>query len=105
MKGYLVIFFTQRSRTHEGIPVSRWIIEAAKELGARGATLLTGSEGLGHDGRLHMDNYFDLEDAPEQITMALTAEECNKLLHLLKDSNLRVFYTRSEIEFGFTIEN
>jgi len=102
MKGYLVIFFTQRSRTHEGVPVSRWIIGAAKELGARGATLLTGSEGFGHDGRSHTDNYFDLEDPPEQVTMALTAAECDQLLHLLRDSGLRVFYTRSEIEFGFT---
>ncbi|MEF2231720.1 MAG: DUF190 domain-containing protein [Pseudodesulfovibrio sp.] len=104
MEGYLVIFFTQQNRTHEGMPVARWIMEQARSLGVRGATVFTGREGFGHDGRSHTDNYFDLQDPPVQVTMALTAGECALLLARIRKERLKVFYTRSHIEFGFTSE-
>ncbi|MBG0776387.1 MAG: DUF190 domain-containing protein [Desulfovibrionaceae bacterium] len=104
MQGYLVTFFTQQNRTHEDMPLARWIIEAARRLGVRGATLFSGREGFGHDGRFHSENYFDLGDAPVQVAMALTAEECDALLARLAQQGLRVFYTKSAIEFGFTTE-
>ncbi len=104
MEGYLVTFFTQHNREHGGMPVATWIIEEAKKLGVRGATLFSGKEGFGHDGRFHSDNYFDLEDPPVQVAMALTFEECDRLLARFAESGLRVFYTRSRIEFGFTSE-
>ncbi|BBD09527.1 uncharacterized protein DFE_2801 [Desulfovibrio ferrophilus] len=104
MQGYFVTFFTQQSRTHEGIPLARWIIEEAKKLGVGGATLFSGEKGFGHDGRFHSDNYFDLEDLPLQVAMALTAEEYEALKALLAEHRIRVFYTKSEIEFGFTTD-
>ncbi len=104
MEGYLVTFFTQQNRAHEDVPVARWIIEEAKKLGIRGATLFSGKEGFGHDGRFHSDNYFDLEDPPVQVAMALTPEECGKLMARIEETGLRVFYTKSAIEFGFTAE-
>jgi hypothetical protein len=36
--------------------------------------------------------------------MALTREECDSLMRCINNRNMRVFYTRSEIEFGFTGE-
>lgn len=101
-KGYFVTFFTQQNRVHEGMPLAEWIISEAKKIGVRGATLFSGREGFGHDGRFHSGNYFDLEDTPQLVTMALTADECSSLLATLKSSDQRVFYTRSEAEFGFT---
>ena len=70
MQGYYVTFFTQQSRTHGDVPVARWLIEEARKLGVRGATLFSGKEGFGHDGRFHSDSYFDLEDQPLQVGMA-----------------------------------
>lgn len=105
MKGYFVVFFTQQNRKHEGVPVANWILDEAKRLGVRGATLFSGKEGFGHDGRFHTDNYFDLEDAPVQVALALSSEECSELMGCIEDKKLRVFYTKSEVEFGFTSES
>jgi uncharacterized protein len=105
MKGYLVTFFTQQNREHEGIPLATWIIEKAQKLGVGGATLFSGKEGFGHDGRFHSENLFDLEDTPLQVAIALSVEECDRLLECINKNNLRVFYTKSEIEFGFTSES
>lgn len=104
MKGYLVTFYTQQNRTVDGASVAQVILDEARDLGVRGATLFSGKEGFGHDGRFHSDNYFDLEDPPVQVSMALTREECDSLMRCINNRNMRVFYTRSEIEFGFTGE-
>jgi len=104
MQGYYVTFFTQQSRTHGDVPVARWLIEEARKLGVRGATLFSGKEGFGHDGRFHSDSYFDLEDQPLQVGMALSPGECDALMRRIRDSRLRIFYTKSAVEFGFTYE-
>jgi len=104
VEGYLVTFFTQRSRKVDGVSIARLIVEEAKELGVRGATLFSGKEGFGHDGRFHSENYFDLEDAPMQVAMAVTEQECEHLMERIEKKQLRVFYTKSRIEFGFTSE-
>ena len=104
-KGYFVVFFTQQNRRHQDRPVAEWVLDEAKRLGVRGATVFSGKEGVGHDGRCHTDNYFDFEDSPVQVAMALTGQECDLLLARLAENDLRVFFTKSEIEFGFTTED
>ncbi len=104
VQGYLITFFTQKSRKHEGIPVADWIVEKAKKMGVHGATLFTGNEGFGRDGRFHSGNYFDLEDPPQLVTMALTVEECDTLMSCLKSADISVFYTKSKAELGCTSE-
>ena len=102
MHGYLITFFTQKNREQDGMPLADWIVEEARKIGVRGATLFSGQEGFGHDGRFHSDNYFDFEDKPQLVTMALTHDECDCLLSRLQAKQLRVFYTKSRVEFGFT---
>ncbi|WP_319413257.1 DUF190 domain-containing protein [uncultured Cohaesibacter sp.] len=103
-EGFLITFFTQRSREYEDRPLARWIIDQAMKLGIRGATLSTAQEGFGHDGRYHSDEYFDMQDPPQRLTMAVTEKEYGQLFALMKSHDLKVFYTKEEIEFGFTSE-
>ncbi len=104
MEGYLVKFFTQKNREHNGVPLARWIVEEAQKLGVRGATLFSGQEGFGHDGCYHTESFFDFQDPPVQVDLALSFEECDKLMARLEANNLRVFYTKSKIQFGYTSE-
>lgn len=102
MDGYLIIFFTQKNRQYNGISLARWIVEKARETGIRGATLLSGKEGFGHDGQFHSDNFFDYEDSPLQVVMAVTNGECERLMACLEKNNVRVFYVKTRADFGFT---
>ncbi len=104
MDKYLVTFFTQENREHNKMSLASWIIEEANSLGVRGATLLSGQEGFGHDGRFHSGNYFDLEDRPQQVVLALTGEECDRLFQRIKENKLRMFYTKVRADFGYTDE-
>ena len=103
MQGYFVTFFTQQSREHNGMSVASWIVEEARRLGVRGATLFSGSEGFGHDGRFHSDNFFDLEDPPVQVALALTQDECDKLMGRFNETGLRIFLhkIRDRVRFHF----
>ncbi len=102
MEGYLLTFYTQQNREHEGGSLAEWIVAEAKRLGVRGATLSGATEGFGHDGRFHSDGFFDLEDKPVQIALAVSVEECGRLLTSVEKQGLRVFFTKARIEFGFT---
>ncbi|MFV0436517.1 MAG: DUF190 domain-containing protein [Desulfopila sp.] len=104
MEGYVVTFFTQENREHNDVSLANWLIEEAKKLGARGATLLSGQEGFGHDGIFRSASYFDLEDRPQQVIMALTNDECAQLFTRIKENNLRIFYTKVPGVFGYTGE-
>lgn len=102
MEGYIVTFFTQQKREHDGVSVANWIVETAKQLGIRGATLLSGQEGFGHDGRFHSENIFDLEDRPLQVVLVLTHDECERLFASIKMKQLSVFFTKTPTAFGIT---
>lgn len=102
MEGYIVTIFTQQNREHDGVSVGSWIVETAKKLGIRGATLLSGQAGFGHDGRFHSESIFDLEDRPLQVVLVLTHDECERLFAAIKTKRLSVFFTKTATEFGIT---
>jgi PII-like signaling protein len=100
MQGYQVAFFTQQDRRHGGKPLSEWLLEQARALGIGGATAMVGSEGFGHHRRFHSWRFFELAEQPVEITMAVTAEEAERLFALLRREAVQVFYVKSAVEFG-----
>lgn len=103
MEGYLVTFFTQKNRKHQGTSLAKWIVEKAMKIGVRGATLISATEGFGHDGKFHSGSYFDYEDSPLQVVLALSQEECDRLMASLEKNKVRVFYVKTRAEFGYTL--
>ena len=75
MNGYMVTFFTQQDRRHNGKRVSECLVELCKELGLRGATIINAAQGIGHDHRVHSTHFFEQADQPMLIQMAMTEEE------------------------------
>lgn len=100
MNGYQITFYTQQDRIHDRQPLPQWLVEAARRLGVRGATLSGAIEGLGHDGTTHAINLFDLSDQPVQVTLVVTAEEADRLFAYLQQERVVAFYTKLALEFG-----
>ena len=100
MNGYQITFFTQQDRRHGGKPLADWLVHLAEELGLRGATLIPGGEGLGHDHRLHSARFFELADQPVAVLMAVTEDEAQRLFDRLRAEAVRVFYVKTPVEFG-----
>jgi PII-like signaling protein len=100
MKGVLVVFFTQQNRRYQGKMLGDWIVDLAKEMGLRGATLCTGIEGFGHTGELHSSHFFELADQPTEIRLAITEDESERLFKRLETEDISVFFTKTPIEMG-----
>ena len=104
MQGFKLTFFTQQDRSVHGQSLALWLIQQAKEMGIRGATLTAASEGFGHDRKLHSAHFFELTEQPLQVTMAVTTEEAEQVFTLLKKEGINIFYTQAAIEFGMSGE-
>ncbi|ADW17887.1 protein of unknown function DUF190 [Desulfobulbus propionicus DSM 2032] len=104
MHGYQLTFFTQQDRSHKGLPVAKWLVEQARDIGIGGATLIPAAEGYGHDRRLRSVHFFELADQPLQVTMAVSEMEAERLFARIKEEGVNVFFVKTPIEFGMTGE-
>ncbi len=100
MHGHQVTFFTQQDRMQGHEPLAQWLLAQARALGIRGATLNGALQGLGRDGHVHAVTMFDLGDQPVQVTMIVDDAEHERLFAHLQASGVRIFYTRTAVEFG-----
>ena len=100
MMGWQITFFTQQGYRHHGKPLADWLVHVAKELGVRGATRIPGSEGFGHDRRIHSARFFELADQPLEVVMAVSQEESDRLFQRLRAERVKVFYVKTPVEFG-----
>lgn len=100
MNGYQVTFFTQQDRMHRHQPLAQWLMEEARRMGLRGATLSGAIGGIGHDGAVHAISLIDLSDQPVQVMMVVSEQECERLFERLAQEKLRLFYLKVAAEFG-----
>lgn len=100
MNGYQLTFFTQQDRKHAGKPLADWLVQLAKEMNLRGATLIPAAEGYGHARRVHSAHFFELADQPLEVLLAVTEEESERLFERLRGEGIRIFYVKTPIEFG-----
>lgn len=104
MQGYQLTFFTQQDRKHGCLPLGDWLVEEARKIGVRGATLIAATEGFGRGHTLHSAHFFELADQPIEVTMALSADDAERLFQRLRDEKINVFYVKTPIEFGMTAD-
>lgn len=106
MRGvYLTFFVTERAR-HHGDLTYDWLLDKARKLGFHGGTAVRATAGFGRHGRMHEETFFELApELPVEVGFALTEEEADKLLDAVRAEGLKLFYTRSPVEFGVTGED
>jgi PII-like signaling protein len=100
MQGYQITFFTHQDKRHQGKPLADWLVHVAQELGLPGATVFAGGEGYGHHGRIHSMRFFELADQPQEVLLAVTAAQADRLFARLKGEGVQLFYVKTPVEFG-----
>ncbi len=100
MKGYEITFFTHEDRHHGSKQMSEWLMLTALDLGIRGTTVMTGSEGYGHKLHIHSSRYFEPPDNPQEIVMIVNEEEADHLFDHLQKEGVQLFYVKTPVEFG-----
>ena len=104
MTGTLLRFYLHENRMHRHIALYEWLLEQAKALGIHGGSAFRAIAGYGRHGILHEEHFFELAaQMTIEVEFAVTDEEAERLLGLLRQERISVFYARVPAEFG-TIE-
>ena len=104
MNGTLLRFYVHENRLHNHVALYEWLLEQAKKLGIHGGSAFRAIAGFGRHGILHEEHFFDLvADLTIEVEFVVTDEEAERLLALLRDQRISVFYARVPAQFG-TIE-
>lgn len=104
-QGTSLRFFVHENRRHHGILLYEWLLEQAKKLDIHGGSAFRAIAGFGRHGIMHEQHFFELAgDLTVRVDFVVNAEEAERLLKLVNDENLSIFYTRIPTEFGTTGE-
>ena len=100
-EGYCLSFYIHENRRHHHHLVYEWLLEQAESLGIHGGSALRAIAGFGRHGVLHEDRFFELAgELPVVVKFIVSAEEADKLMALVRENGLSLFYTRIPVQFG-----
>ena len=101
MKGTYLKFYVHEKRRLHGVPAYEWLLEQARKLGIHGGNAFRGVAGFGRHGKLHEDHFYELHgDLPVEIGFAVSDDEAERLLKLLTDERVSLFYVRIPADIG-----
>jgi uncharacterized protein len=101
MKGTILRFYVHENRTHRHVALFEWLLEQAKKMGIQGGSAFRAIAGFGRHGILHEEHFFELAaDMTIEVEFVLTDAEAEKLIALLREERVSIFYARAPAEFG-----
>ena len=101
MKGTHLRFYMHENRKHHGVLLYEWLLETAKKAGIHGGSAFRAIAGFGSHGVLHEQHFFELAgDLTVEVEFLLTDDQADKLLQVLREQRVRVFYAKAAAEFG-----
>jgi len=104
MTGTYLKFYVHEKRRLHGVLAYEWLLEQARKLGIHGGSAFRAVAGFGRHGVLHEDHFYELQgDLPVEIGFAVSDEEAARLLQVLHDEKVSLFYVRIPAEFGVTV--
>lgn len=100
-EGLCLSFYVHENRRHQHRLAYEWLLEQAEGLGIHGGSALRAIAGFGRHGVLHEDRFFELAgELPVIVKFVVSTEEAEKLMALVRESGLALFYTRAPVQFG-----
>ena len=100
MNGAYLRFYAHENRKVHGMLFYEWLLDRAKKLGIHGGTAFKAMAGFGRHGVVHEAKFFELAgDLTVEVEFIVTDEEAAKLLDLVREARIRVFYARVPAQF------
>jgi PII-like signaling protein len=101
MQGSLFRFYVHENHRHHGRLVWEWLLEQANQLGIRGGSAFRAMAGFGRHHVLHEAHFFELAGTLTiEVEFIVTEAEAQKLLNLLHEQKVRLFYAYTSACFG-----
>jgi len=101
MNGSFLRFYVHENQRLHHTLLWDWLLQRANRLGIRGGSAFRAMAGFGSHHVLHEDHFFELAGTLTiEVEFIVTDDEAEKLLGLLRQERVRVFYARIPAAFG-----
>jgi len=100
-QGVHLHFYCHLRAKHDGMLLSEWLLEQAKQHGLGGGSVFRAIAGFGRHGVLHEEQFFELaDDLPIKIEFLLRQDQAELLLQLVRAAGVDATYAWSPASFG-----
>jgi PII-like signaling protein len=97
---FLRFYVHENQRVHHTL-AWEWLLQQANAIGIRGGSAFRAMAGFGSHRVLHEDHFFELAGTLTiEVEFIVTNDEAQRLLDLVQQSQVRVFYARIPARFG-----
>ncbi|WP_313953831.1 DUF190 domain-containing protein [Accumulibacter sp.] len=101
MEGLLLRLYVNESQSHHGVLLWEWLLEQGNHLGFRGGSAFRAIGGFGRRHAVHEDRFFELAGSSGiEVEFVVTEDEAKRLLDLIAQEKMRIFYARIPARFG-----
>lgn len=101
MQGSLFRFYVHEGQRHQGRLLWEWLLEQGNRLGIRGGSAFKAIAGYGRHHVLHEARFFELAGTlTVEVEFVVAPDEAQKLLDLLHQEKIRLFYAYTPACFG-----
>jgi uncharacterized protein len=101
MQGSYLRFYVHEGQRHQRRLVWEWLLEQANGLGIRGGSAFRAMAGFGRHHVLHESTFFELAGTlTVEVEFIVSEEEAAKLLAVVREAGIRLFYARVPAQFG-----
>lgn len=92
----LLYFYCHLRAKHDGMLLSEWLLELAKQHKLGGGSVFRAIAGFGRHGILHEEQFFELaDDLPVKVEFLLSEGEADQLVELVSAAGVDIVYARS----------
>ena len=100
-QGVHLTFYCHLRTRHDGMLLSEWLLEQAKQHGLGGGSVFRAIAGFGRHGVLHEEQFFELaDDLPLKIEFLLHEDQAQLLLQLVRAANVDATYAFHPASFA-----
>jgi len=100
MDGIFLRFYMREDQRHHHQLAWEWLLHQANKMGIQGGSAFKSMAGFGRHHKLHEAHFFELTGLGVEVEFVVTTEEADKLLALLAQDKIRLFYSTSPVHFG-----
>lgn len=101
MQGIFLRFYVHEGHRHRKQYVWEWLLEQGNGLGIRGGSAFKAMGGFGRHHKLHDAHFVELAGTlTVEVEFIVTQEEAQKLLDMLHEEKVRLFYAYTPACFG-----
>lgn len=100
-QGVHLCFYCHVRTRHNGMLLSEWLLEKARDHGLGGGSVFRATAGFGRHGVLHEEQFFELADnLPVKVEFLLHEAQAELLLQLVRAAGVDAVYARSPTSFA-----